>query len=193
MQRRHLHELHEMQMLHLVLQETQLRERHALEVVQFRSREARERQALGQHARREREQNARRRRVEGSVAFHGSAAFRRRQSALFVPFICAVLGVPHPGIDGVRAAFEAVEAGLWQRQVQAYVAHFARQNLTANTVAWEPGRQPHGLMSPYMNAVEQQRLLEPDRHVRDSQRLHVTERIYANFVRVVPHFQPPPP
>ena len=208
---RHQRELHAVQTQGQELRETQLRERHALELRQFRAQATLERRAAAQRARREAERQQReraqaaRREVEelqererraagdgrrggtrgrGADEFHRTAAFRARQSPLFVPFICAVLGIGHSGIARVQAAFEAARAGLWQTQLQAYTAHFAARNYTAATVQWNAG---YAHADPYLGPQEQTRLLEPDRGVADALRAHITERVYANFLLVVPH------
>ena len=102
-------------------------------------------------------------------------------SQLFVPFICAVLHVVHPDIGLVRAAVaHRLGGAAWDRLITSYASEFALQGITADNVAWV--RRP-GTSNPYMDAAEQERLLEPM-----AGSAYVTWEVYHQFVLVSPVF-----
>ena len=90
-----------------------------------------------------------------------SEAFRLRSdqhSDIFVPFLCAVLGVPHTGTAALAATIDAYDRGLWEQLLARYRAELRRRGIHGRAVRWHPVSVGD---NPYMDAQEQMRLVDP--------------------------------
>ena len=137
-------------------------------------------------------------------------------SPLFVPFLCAVLGVKNRDIGLVELAVRrALGPSAWTDFVATYAAEFAVRGVTQHTVEWDPGRGPDD-RDPCMGSSHQRSLMEPrevaqapapvhdddaaqvhivsDDEVRDGEAtvaavaVHVTDEVYMRFMMVSPVF-----